>query len=70
MIIPAKATIMLRIGDVHMNPDLFPNPEEFNPENFSAEAVDKRSKYSYLAFSRGIRDCIGKYNFFLHLNSN
>lgn len=46
-----------------MNPDLYPNPEQFNPENFSAEAIDKRSKYSFLAFSKGIRDCIGTESF-------
>lgn len=55
---------MVRIGDVHMNPDLYPNPMEFNPDNFSAEAVNKRSKYSFLAFSLGSRDCIGKEKFF------
>lgn len=58
---------MIRIIDIHMNPHLYPNPEDFNPENFSAKATRLRSKYSHLPHSLGIRDCIGyKYTYFLN----
>lgn len=59
MTVPKRAVIMIRIIDIHMNPCLYPNPEDFNPENFSAEATRSRFKYSHLPHSSGIRDCIG-----------
>ncbi|KAJ7326076.1 Thromboxane-A synthase [Desmophyllum pertusum] len=35
------------------------NPLEFNPENFSSEAKEKRDPYSFLPFGTGPRQCIG-----------
>lgn len=51
---------MIRIIDIHMDANIYPNPENFNPENFNAEATRKRSRYSHLPHSSGIRDCIGR----------
>lgn len=60
MVIPKGTQLMLRIIDVHRNEKWYPNPLEFNPENFSPQAIAKRSKYTFLNFSAGIRDCIGE----------
>lgn len=62
MTIPAGANIMIRINDLHLNPDFYPDPYKFNPDNFHPKAVSKRSKYSFIPFSTGSRDCIGTYN--------
>ncbi|VVC27500.1 Hypothetical protein CINCED_3A009624 [Cinara cedri] len=43
----------------HRNPELYPNPKSFNPDNFNADNVAKRHKYSFIAFSGGPRNCIG-----------
>ncbi|VVC42646.1 Cytochrome P450, conserved site,Cytochrome P450,Cytochrome P450, E-class, group I [Cinara cedri] len=43
----------------HYNPELYPNPKSFNPDNFNAENVAKRHKYGFIAFSGGPRSCIG-----------
>ena len=44
---------------LHRDPEVWDNPLEFNPENFSPEAKEKRSPYSYLPFGTGPRQCIG-----------
>ena len=44
---------------LHRDPDVWANPLEFNPDNFSPEAKDKRDPYSFLPFGTGPRQCIG-----------
>lgn len=58
--LPAGCQILIVPAAVHMNPKIFPNPKEFNPENFTRERIAERHKYSYLPFSGGPRACIGK----------
>ena len=44
---------------LHRDPEVWENPEEFNPDNFSPEAKQNRSPYSYLPFGAGPRQCMG-----------
>lgn len=54
---------------VHMNPQVFPEPESFNPERWikAAEKGQYLSRF-LVAFSKGSRQCLGmKYVCFFYL---
>ncbi|XKL64203.1 hypothetical protein PGB90_004289 [Kerria lacca] len=57
--IPVGANIIISPMKVHRHSRLYKNPTVWNPENFSAEEVAQRHKYSFIAFSGGPRGCIG-----------
>merc|ERR550519_3061391 len=51
--------VALNVMAIHMNPKFYPDPETFNPDNFSKEAKAGRHPYTFLAFGQGPRSCIG-----------
>ncbi|XP_069680223.1 cytochrome P450 4C1-like isoform X2 [Periplaneta americana] len=58
--IPAGVNVIIPIIMLHHDPDIFPNPKEFNPDNFLPENVVKRHPFVYIPFSAGPRSCIGQ----------
>ncbi|KAF5306534.1 hypothetical protein FQA39_LY08856 [Lamprigera yunnana] len=58
--IPKDTMLQLNIYDLHHNPDLFPEPEKFDPERFLSENAKNRDPFVYLPFSAGQRNCIGQ----------
>ncbi|MDB9529477.1 cytochrome P450 [Oscillatoria sp. CS-180] len=58
--IPAGWNVLYEITQTHMNSDIYTEPAAFQPERFDAEENKLRSKYSYVPFGGGIRECLGK----------
>ncbi|XP_054262802.1 cytochrome P450 4C1-like, partial [Macrosteles quadrilineatus] len=58
--IPKGASVMVSVIGLHFDPEVYPDPYEFKPERFTPENSAKRHPYSFLPFSGGPRNCIGK----------
>ena len=60
-VVPPGYPISMTSVHVHMNPDLFPNPQAFSPERWLDTNGQRRKdldKY-ILTFSKGSRQCLG-----------
>lgn len=51
--------LFINVVGMHHDADIYPDPETFNPENFSKEAKAGRSPYAFLPFGHGPRACVG-----------
>jgi cytochrome P450 len=57
--IPAGTPISMSSWLVHINPELFPSPDEFLPERWLEPGADRLKKY-LVNFTKGSRMCLGK----------
>lgn len=45
---------------LHRHPNIYPNPDVFNPDNFLPEKTANRHYYAFVPFSAGPRSCVGR----------
>ena len=51
--------VWVPVYGIHRDPDIYFNPEIFDPERFTEENVKERHISHYLPFGAGPRNCIG-----------
>lgn len=59
-VIPAGATVVIGTYKIHRRPDIYANPDRFDPDNFLPERTQHRHYYSFIPFSAGPRSCVGR----------
>ncbi|XP_047002867.1 cytochrome P450 4C1-like [Schistocerca americana] len=59
-VVPQGSTVMISYYLVHRHPDLFPEPDKFDPGRFlEGGSATSRKAYSYIPFGVGSRKCVG-----------
>lgn len=58
--IPAGSSILMSQYVMHHDPRYYEEPEQFNPDRWTAEFKTRLPRFSYFPFGGGIRGCIGE----------
>jgi cytochrome P450 len=59
--IPKGTTILVNIFGIHRRPDLYPDPDRFDPSRFLGDKEKELPRCAYLPFGAGPRVCVGNH---------
>ncbi|ALC25080.1 cytochrome P450 hydroxylase [Streptomyces pristinaespiralis ATCC 25486] len=57
--LPAETEVLMSLYALHRNPDLYPDPDRFDPDRWLPEQVAARPREHVVPFGAGNRKCIG-----------
>jgi cytochrome P450 len=57
--IPQGETIYVSLYATHRLPEIWPEPDKFDPDRFLPELCAKRPRFAFIPFAAGHRNCIG-----------
>ncbi|XP_037074297.1 cytochrome P450 3A11-like [Pollicipes pollicipes] len=59
IVLPENSMVYMSPYGIQRDPDLYPDPDAFDPDRFLPEAKADRHAYAWLPFGQGPRNCIG-----------
>jgi cytochrome P450 len=58
---PKGWLVSYQISQTHADPDLYPDPEKFDPERFTPDgSATHNPPFAHVPFGGGLRECLGK----------
>ncbi|XP_004519511.3 probable cytochrome P450 6a14 [Ceratitis capitata] len=57
--LPKGSKILIPVDAIHHDPEIFPEPDIFDPARFDPDIAEKRHACAYMPFGDGPRNCIG-----------
>jgi cytochrome P450/NADPH-cytochrome P450 reductase len=52
--------VLVLTPSLHRDPEVWPDPERFDPDRFAPEARDRIPAHAWVPFGTGVRSCIGR----------
>ena len=63
MLLEKGSTVLIAPAGLHRDRRFFPDPDKFDPDRFLPQNCVDRHPFSYIPFSAGARNCIGRFIF-------
>ena len=61
MLVKKNTNVLVNVLGIHRRPDVYPDPDRFDPERFLGDREKSLAKCAYLPFGDGPRVCIGNH---------